>query len=145
MRLSIALTALIITIACSSDPVPAFNDHLSPGTWGGENAGIIVDDTVAHVHVGCTFGNFPGPVAIDADGHLNAAGSYLLKAYPIEIGPSMPAQLQGVIDGNKFTFSVVVNDTIEKKTTTLGPATVYFGKEPRMGPCPICRKPRGLT
>ena len=25
---------------------------------------------------------------------------------------------------------------------TLGPVQLELGKEPRMGPCPICRKPR---
>jgi hypothetical protein len=31
-----------------------------------------------------------------------------------------------------------VNDTIQKQLIVLGPVTVTFGREARMGPCPIC-------
>jgi hypothetical protein len=26
----------------------------------------------------------------------------------------------------------------------LGPVTLIYGKEPKMGPCPICRVPKGI-
>jgi len=34
-----------------------------------------------------------------------------------------------------------VNDTVEHKSTVLGPVVVTWGTEPKMGPCPICRRP----
>jgi len=40
--------------------------------------------------------------------------------------------------GSSLTLTVTLTDT----TVTLGPVLVFFGKEPRMGPCPICRRPR---
>ena len=141
MKTPLVLAAIAIAAACHNDPTPPYDDRLSPGTWGGDNAGVIVDDTLAHVHIGCTFGDFKGPTTLDAQGHFTKAGSYVLKAYPIQVGPSMPAQFTGTVDGNKLTLTVVVNDTIEKKPTTLGPVVVIYGKEPQMGPCPICRKP----
>ena len=135
MRLRLAIP-LLLTAACSASEGPE-RTELSAGTWGGENAGVLVNDSIAHVHVGCTFGYFT-PVPLDRNARFTVAGNYTLRAYPIVLGPSLPAQYTGVIQGNKLTLTVVVNDTVEDKTVTVGPSVVYFGREPRMGPCPIC-------
>jgi hypothetical protein len=89
---------------------------------------VIVADTTAHVHIGCTFGDFPLPVTLDSGGRFEAAGSYLLRAYPVAVGPTLPARFTGALAGVTLTLSVAVD--------------VTYGKEPRLGPCPICRKPR---
>jgi len=43
----------------------------------------------------------------------------------------------GSTDGHLMTLTVALTDT----AVTLGPVQLELGKEPRMGPCPICRKP----
>jgi hypothetical protein len=91
-----------------------------------------------HVHVGCTSGDFPAPITLDAAGRFSVAGSHHLRLYPVAIGPSMPAQFAGIVNGNRLTFTVAVNDTVEHKLVVLGPSIVIFGREPQMGPCPIC-------
>jgi hypothetical protein len=141
--LAIVAAAMSLSATCSSDaPIsPLPKDRLAAGTWGGENAGLLLDETLAHVHVGCTYGDFAAPVELDNAGRFNVSGSYLLRAYPVAVGPTMPAQFAGVVSGGSLTLSVAVNDTVEKKLVVLGPVTLTFGKEPRMGPCPICRKP----
>jgi len=114
---------------------------LALGTWGGNNVALIATDSLTHVHVGCTFGDFPGGVTLDASGHFAVDGSYMLHAYPITVGPSMPAQLSGQVVGGTLTFAVAVNDTVAKQVVSLGPGTVVFGQEPIMGVCPLCRVP----
>lgn len=133
--------AVFFTVTCSTQNaiVPASGDTLQKGTWGGENAGVIVGDTVAHVHVACTLGNFPAPVIFQTAGQFTVAGTYVLRAFPVHIGPDLPAQFTGRVAGNRLTLTVTVNDTVEKKAVTVGPVTVSLGREPRMGPCPICR------
>jgi len=37
--------------------------------------------------------------------------------------------------------TITVTDTIEHKTVVLGPISVTYGVDPKMGPCPICRRP----
>jgi hypothetical protein len=111
---------------------------LGAGTWGGENAGVLVQDSTAHVHVGCTNGYFPRATSLDGDGRFSVDGSYVLRAYPVQMGPDLPAKLEGVIAGSRLTFSVIVNDTVEDKTVTVGPAVVFFDREPAMQNCPIC-------
>ena len=147
-RRGIALTLFAVLAGavglatCDSDsfvgPPPT---ELAGGTWGGDRAGVIVNDSVAHVHIGCTYGDFPAPIALDAETRFSVSGQYLLRAYPVAIGPSMPAQFAGVVRGKELTLTVAVNDTIEKKLVVLGPVTVVFGREPSMGPCPICADP----
>lgn len=147
MRHAIArglLTAiLVVTVASCPDTDPVSPDgNLERGTWGGDNVSMMVEENVAHVHIGCTNGDFMAPIAVDENNRVNVSGSYLIRAYPVAVGPTMPAQLAGVVRGRHLTFTVSVNDTVEKKLVVLGPATVTLGTEPRMGPCPICDRRR---
>lgn len=84
----------------------------------------------------------PGRVQLDANGRFTTDGSYVLRAYPVQIGPSLPAQFSGRVAGGTLTLAIAVNDTVERKVVALGPITVIYGREPKMGPCPICRVPR---
>ena len=107
------------------------------GTWGGDNAGLIAFDTTAHVHVGCTAGDTKQAVVADAQGRFDVPGRYNITLYPVARGPDHPARFVGSTDGRVMTLTVTLTDT----AVTLGPVQLELGKEPRMGPCPICRKP----
>lgn len=137
------LLAALVSAACTdAQPFVPAGGTLPLGTWGGDNAGLIVTDSVTHAHIGCTFGDLPPGIAIDDEGRFTADGSWVLRAFPIVVGPSLPAQLSGRLVGRRITFAVAVNDTVEKKVVSLGPVTVELGREPQLGPCPICRVPR---
>ena len=138
-----AVLALAVA-ACSSGSsatLPPYDGLLALGTWGGDSAGMIVSDTAMHLHVGCTYGDVSGRIPVSADGRFDVNGSYMLRAYPIAIGPSVPARFVGRIEGADAIVTVTVNDTVQKKTVTLGPVTVTYKKDPRLMPCPICRRP----
>jgi hypothetical protein len=140
-RLALILGATMVVGACSSETpfVQSAGDHLAAGTWGGDNVGVIVSDTDMHVHVGCTYGDVSGRVSLDSTGHFSVSGSYLLRAYPVAVGPTMPARFAGSVSGSTVTLTVTVTDTVAHTSTMLGPATAILGKTPSMGPCPICR------
>ena len=121
----------------------ALKDGVVVGTWGGENAGLIADDTSGHVHIACTYGNVHQGIEPDAQGHFDVAGEYVLRAYPVAVGPSLPARFQGTVRGDLLQLTVTVTDTTGDTTAHLGPVTLVFGREPKMGPCPICSNPRG--
>ena len=106
------------------------------GLWGGENAALIADDSSAHVHIGCTYGNIHQLIVPDADGRFVVPGEQNIIAHPVDAGIFHPAQFSGRITGNNMTLTITLTDT----TVTLGPVQLSFGKEPRMGPCPICRR-----
>jgi hypothetical protein len=139
--LSFVLAALL-TATCSEGSLVSSDGHLTAGTWGGDNAGVIATDSVTHVHVGCTFGDMPGQIALDQSGRFTVDGSYVLRAYPVLVGPSLPAQFSGRVTGRTLTLAIAVNDTVQKKVIALGPVTVVYGRTPSMGPCPICLVPR---
>ena len=142
--LGVGLIAIVlVAAACSSsavNPVPA-DGKVPLGTWGGDNAGMIVGDTAMHLHIGCTFGDVSGRVAVDANGSFDVPGSYVLRAYPVMVGPSLPARFVGRLDGSVATVTVTVNDTVQHATVVKGPVIVLLGEQPRLGPCPICRRP----
>src|SRR5262249_5510847 len=103
---------------------------LPGGTWGGDSAGMIVDDTSAHFHVACTFGDVSGRIFVNGGGFFDVRGSYMLRAYPIAVGPSLPAHFVGQVSGLAVTLVVIVDDTVQHQTVTRGPATAPPGKDP---------------
>jgi hypothetical protein len=146
MRSRYALLTVLLGIGCrvtgGTSGMPA--DQLVVGRWGATDRGVIVTADQVHVHVGCTKGDFPGPIRLDAEGRFQVDGSYMLRAYPVA-RESLPAQLTGVVSGRRLTFSIAVNDTVLMRPTALGPITVTLGVEPRMAICPICIEPRATT
>jgi hypothetical protein len=140
-RISLLAISLLLSACGRSDTILSAGGLLALGTWGGNNVAVIATDSVTHVHVGCTFGDFPSDIALDATGHFAVNGSYMLHAYPVAFGPAMPAQLSGQVIGNTLTFAVAVNDTTAKQIVSVGPGTVVYGKQAVMGACPVCAIP----
>ena len=126
--------ALVACSAVTSTPITEV-----AGTWGGDNAGLIVDKDNAHVHIGCTVGDAVGPIRPDQDGRFVATGTYNVDAYPVDRGIIHPASFTGRIVGQTMTLTVTLTDTGQ----VLGPVALIYGKEPTMGPCPICRRSVG--
>lgn len=136
--------ATAIVVACSSagtTTVPPFDGNIPLGNWGGENAGMIVSDTAMHLHIGCTYGDASGRVPVGSGGQFDVTGSYMLRAYPIAVGPTVPARFTGRLDGSKVTITATVDDTVRDTTVVLGPVVVTYGADAKLGPCPICRRP----
>ena len=136
-KVVLAGLALILVRDCDIGG-PRFHGQIK-GTWGGENAGLIAFDTTAHVHIGCTAGDTKQAIVTDAQGRFDAPGRYNITLYPVARGPDHPARFTGSVDRNVMTLTVTLTDT----AVTLGPVRLELGKEPQMGPCPICRKPPG--
>ena len=134
-RIVLAGLALVLLRDCELAS-PRFRGPIE-GTWGGENAGLIAFDTTAHVHIGCTAGDTKQALVADEQGRFDVPGRYNITLYPVARGPDHPARFSGSTDGRVMTLSVTLTDT----AVTLGPVELVLGREPRMGPCPICRKP----
>ena len=148
-KVLLAAASLVGALSCaSSTQADTATGPIAVGTWGGDSAALIVGDTAMHIHIKCTFGDVSGRIPLGADGSFDVAGSYVLRAYPITIGPPVPARFVGRVRGSDVTVTVTVNDTVEHKTVVLGPVSATYGKEARLWPCPICRRPiltRGTT
>ncbi|HMH83722.1 MAG TPA: hypothetical protein VK531_12690 [Gemmatimonadales bacterium] len=136
-RIVLAGLALVLLRDCELAS-PRFRGPIE-GTWGGENAGLIAFDTTAHVHIGCTAGDTKQALVADEQGRFDVPGRYNITLYPVARGPDHPARFSGSTDGRVMTLSVTLTDT----AVTLGPVELVLGREPRMGPCPICRRPSG--
>ena len=137
---TIGFACAVFVFACSDPFDPAPGGLLASGTWGAEGAGVIVSESGVHVHIGCTFGDIAGGVDV-ANGRFTVDGDYMLRAYPVAVGPTVPARFMGVVDGRTLTLTVAVDDTVENRQVTLGPVVVRHGQEPEMAQCPICRVP----
>jgi hypothetical protein len=143
-RLSVHVGAIAFLVcallSCSAGAnLPPFGGALAVGIWGGDGAGMIVSDSSMHLHVGCTYGDVKGRVLL-VSGGFDVDGSYMLRAFPIAVGPTVPARFVGNVVGNSATITVTVNDTVLHQTVVKGPVTVVFGREPQLGPCPICKR-----
>ena len=139
--LVIAAVVLMIVACSAAVNLPPSDGFIALGTWGGDSAGMIVGDTAMHLHIGCTYGDVSGRIPVGTDGRFDVMGSYMLRAYPIAVGPAVPARFTGRLDAATIVVTVIVNDTVQHATVVRGPATVTYGQEPRRMPCPICRRP----
>jgi len=133
IRGRVFLLAAALAGACLTSPLGL--DAVPEGTWGGEDAGLLVRGGEAHAHIGCTLGDLPAPIPLDREGRFETMGQWNVNAFPIDLGILHPARVSGRTNGRTLTFSVVLTDTGQ----TLGPAFVSLGREPRMANCPICR------
>jgi len=136
-----ATLAVVVSCSASSTALAVSDGALALGTWGGDSAGLMVGDTAMHLHIACTFGDVSGRIPVGANGQVDVEGSYMLRAFPIAIGPTVPAHFIGRLDGATLTMTVIVDDTVQHQTVTRGPVVVKLGDAPRLGPCPICRRP----
>jgi hypothetical protein len=132
MKAATLVVAVATLVQCSTSPfLPG--DTVS-GMWGGSNAGLLADDTSAHIHIGCTYGDVHQPIVLDANRRFDVPGEHNITAYPVDRGILHPARYTGSLDGRTMTLRVMLSDT----AVTLGPVSVTYEKEPNMGPCPIC-------
>ena len=132
----------VAAFAALLGPCDLMNSSQPPGpvvgTWGGENAGLMADDSSAHVHIGCTYGNVHQQIVPDPSGKFDVPGEHNITAHPVDRGILHPARFSGRVADGWMTLVVTLTDT----AVTLGPVQLVYGKEPRMGPCPICRVPK---
>lgn len=134
-----ALALLLGGLSACDDVSGGSAGALRTGTWGGDDAGMIVTDSGAHVHLGCTLGDVPEQIVLDGAGRFDVPGRYNLTAYPVDQGIYHPARFEGALRLNGLSLTVTVTDTIAQQTVVVGPAVVVYGREPQLGPCPICR------
>ncbi|MFL5620772.1 MAG: hypothetical protein ACJ79A_20520 [Gemmatimonadaceae bacterium] len=138
----LVLVATTATLSCASaSPILPADLQIPLGTYGGDSGGLIVGESAMHLHIGCTFGDVSGRVAVTPSGRFDVAGSYMLRAYPITVGPPVPARFAGTIDGDRIVVTATIDDTVAHTTVVRGPVSLRLGVEPRLGPCPICRRP----
>jgi hypothetical protein len=140
-----AVTLTAAFLACGSpSSAPVVAGPLALGNWGGDSAAMIVSDTAMHLHIGCTYGDVSGRIEIGPNGQFDVAGSYMLRAFPITVGPAVPARFVGQVNaakGGTATITVTIDDTVAHQTVVRRPVTVSIGEVPRLMPCPICRRP----
>lgn len=137
VRTLLGLTMAVGLLGCSGAEAP-FPELLPLGTWGAQDAGAIVTEDEFHLHIGCTFGDVMGRVSLDAEGRFVVDGSYQPRAYPVESGPTVPAQFSGMVRGKTLTVAVAVNDTVTGEVRAFGPVEIRLGVEPGLANCPIC-------
>ena len=135
MRMMLAVVASVVLIG-PCDPTGLKPPKDLAGMWGGENAALIADDSSAHIHIGCTYGDVHQRIIPDHDGRFDVPGEQNITAHPVDRGILHPARFSGRVSGGIMMLTVTLTDT----TVTLGPVRLAYGKEPRMGPCPICRR-----
>jgi len=130
--------SLLLTLAlCACSSSVLWPGGVAGGTWGGDNAALIGDDTSAHVHIGCTFGTAHQPIVPGTDGKFDVTGEYNISVGPIMVGSNHPAHFTGTVAGRIMALTVTLTDTAK----SLGPVELVFDQQPNMGPCPICANP----
>jgi hypothetical protein len=130
-----ALVLLLLASACRSTG-PSSLVRVPIGTWGGDEAGLIVAENEAHAHIGCTLGDIVGPIPVNARGGFDVLGTYNVDAFPVDRGIRHPARFIGQTNGLTLTLLVQLTDD----GRAFGPVMLSRGVTPRMKNCPICSR-----
>ena len=120
-----------------ADVITVPGKQLTLGTWGGARSEVMATASSTSVTFQCTFGNFPGSIALDTDGRFSVQGTYNPYAGPVAIGTPFLAQLSGQVSGNTLTFAVATYDTVNNRLIEIGPATVVLGRTADFQACPV--------
>lgn len=140
MRATACLLLAALPVACADlEPTPPLDSLV--GTWGGDDAGLIVSDAGAHAHIGCTKGDIVGEIVSDDAGRFDVVGEYNINAYPVDMGIRHPARFIGQVAGHSLSLTVVLTDTV----VSFGPVSLTYGREPGMTICPICVSGRAVA
>src|SRR5207253_927484 len=116
-KAALAFVAAMATIGpCETLPTGLKGGGVT-GTWGGMNAGLIADDSSAHVHIGCTYGDVHQQIVPDSAGKFDVAGEHNITAHPVDRGILHPARFIGRVVEGSMTLVVTLTDT----AVTLGP------------------------
>jgi len=120
----------VAALAACGEPVP---DEVPHGSWGGVGASLQVDAQGADVELDCAHGRIEAPLRLDGEGHFLVEGFLVSEGGPVgqEAPDRRPASYDGVLDGQRLTFSV---DLLEP-VATAGPFVVRFGDAPRLLKC----------
>jgi len=124
----------VLLAACTTSPTSL--RRVLVGTWGGDEAGMIVGESEAHVHIGCTLGDIAGAIPVSPGGAFDVEGTYNVDAFPVDRGIRHPARFRGLTDGLRLTLFVQLLDTGQ----SFGPVALSRGVTPRMANCPICAR-----
>jgi hypothetical protein len=131
LKPGIAVAFAVAVVACAKDSPLAPATQLAAGEWGSDQAQFVVSDSLVEVSAVCAGGEFPINVVHVIEGRFTVAGSW-----QIFFGPTVPAQLSGVITGNTLTFAVAVNDMQSNQLIELGPFEVAHGTHANLVVCP---------
>lgn len=110
---------------------------LETGSWGSaqstglDNRVLSVTVTGATLRSECSEGVIGERIQLDASGRFDVFGTIQIQAGPV--GLPRAARFVGSVIGETMTISVFVREGNQ----VLGPFTLRFGQEPRIGGCPI--------
>jgi hypothetical protein len=122
-------------VAAASGPSPTPRPAAVPeGSWGGAGIRVEVAAHGARVEIDAAHGQTAGPLALDAEGRFDVAGT-LARERP---GPVRPADLEGKGDPVRYRGSLE-GDTLTLeilpgagKGEVLGPLKAVRGAPPRL-------------
>ena len=94
------------------------------GVWGGEHIRVEVTDNGADIEFDCARGTISQRLALDAEGHFKAQGTYKAEtpAPSAEGGPSgsgVPATYTGALNGSSLRLEVLIEGQDTPKTFDL--------------------------
>ena len=84
-------------------------DRVPTGAWGGEHVRLTVTDSGGTVEFDCAHGTVDSPLAVDAEGRFDVAGTLVREGGPVREGGEEPPQrvkYAGRTDGRTMTLEL---------------------------------------
>ncbi|MDQ1523913.1 MAG: hypothetical protein QOE47_1837 [Pyrinomonadaceae bacterium] len=116
-------------------PKRASERVVTPGVWGGAHIRLDVEEKGATVQYDCAHGSIDEQLALDAEGHFDARGTFVHEGGgSIRIGINrvrQPARYEGQVSGGRLSLTVTLTETSQ----AVGTYTLTRGSEGRVRKC----------
>lgn len=130
--LSVLIAAVWIGCALASPPK---EKPVLTGNWGGLHISLEITGKTARIEYDCAHGTIDGPIALDGEGHFEAAGTHAPeRGGPVREGEepeARPARYKGKLTDKTLTLTVTLADSGEDA----GTFTLTRGATPRLTKC----------
>ncbi len=122
--------------ASSTSGTPSVPGHVPSGRWGGEQLILTVTEAGATAEFECAAGVVTEPLALDAQGRFDSAGTYAAESGGPVSTTQTPSVLSArytgrLVDDRHLMLSVLLPDS----GTTHGPFRLERGHDPALERC----------
>jgi len=106
------------------------------GTWGGQGAELIAQESSVRIEFNCAWGHIEGPLEIQSGGEFSIQGLYAIEpGGPGISGEPEPKGTPAIFFGSVKNSEIQLNVTISKQNRTLGPYVVRESEKSSLEKC----------
>lgn len=138
VSLTVVLACALLASFSSMALIPAEQNHVELGQWGGVGISLTVAETRTDLEFNCALGVIDEPLVLDQDGNFEVEGIYVFETGgPRSKDSPRPRQYPAVFQGSAdhLQMDLTVTVTLQESTRRYGPFSLELGRRAELDRC----------